>query len=94
MITIKYLLLVFSVLLGYSFGWYFTEKNILADKHPLFKFKAFMCRPCLSFHIAWVTATAISLLFNDWIMVVFGIIMSLLMYWGLKIDEKNKTIKI
>lgn len=94
MLTIKFLLLVFSVLIGYIFGWYFTEKNRLADKHPLFRFEAFECRQCLSFHIVWVTSTAISLLFNDWIMVVFGIIMALVMYFGIKIDQKNKTIKV
>lgn len=94
MLTIKFILLVLSIEFGYALGWYFTEKNRLADKHPLFQFTAFECRACLSFHIAWVTATIISLLFEDWIMLIFGIAMALVMYWGIKIDTKNKTFKI
>lgn len=94
MLTIKFILLVFSIFFGYTLGWYFTESNRLADKHPLFQFEAFECRGCLSFHIAWVTSTIISLLFEDWIMLIIGIIMALIMYWGIYIDAKNKTITI
>ncbi len=94
MLAIKFILLVLSVLIGYTFGWYFTEKNRLADKHPLFEFEVFECRQCLSFHIAWVTSTIISLLFEDWIMLIIGIVMALMMFWGLKIDQKKKTISV
>lgn len=94
MLAIKFILLVFSVFLGYSLGWYFTEKNRLADKHQLFQFEAFECRQCLSFHIAWVCSTFISLLFGDWVMLVIGIMMALIMYVGIRIDIKNKTIKL
>lgn len=92
MLAFKFVLLVISIFIGYTFGWYFTEKNRLADKHPLFQFEAFECRQCLSFHIAWVTSTIISLLLEDWIMLLIGIVMALIMFWGLKIDQKKKTI--
>lgn len=92
MIAFKFVLLVISIFIGYIFGWYFTEKNRLADKHPLFQFEAFECRQCLSFHIAWVTSTIISLLLEDWIMLLIGIVMALIMFLGLKVDQKKKTI--
>ena len=94
MLAIKFIFLVLSIFIGYTLGWYFTEKNRLADKHPLFEFEAFECRQCLSFHIAWVTSTIISLIFGDWIMAVIGIAMAFIMYFGIKIDQKHKTIKI
>lgn len=94
MLAIKFVLLVLSILIGYTLGWYFTEEYRLADKHPLFKFQAFECRGCLSFHIAWVTSTFISLLFGDWVILLIGILMALIMYWGIKTDQRNKTIKI
>lgn len=96
MLVIKFIILIISVLTGYTLGWYFTEPSMfrLADKHPLFQFKAFECRGCLSFHIAWVTSTLFSLAFGDWIMLGIGIVMALIMYWGIKIDEKNKTVKL
>ena len=93
-LAIKFILLVISIFIGYTLGWYLTEIYRLADKHPLFQFEAFECRQCLSFHIAWVTSTIISLLFGDWIMLIVGIIMALIMYLGIRIDTKNKTIKI
>ena len=92
MLAIKFILLVLSMFNGYVFGWYFTEKNRLADKHPLFQFEAFECRQCLSFHIAWFASTIISLLLEDWIMLLIGIVMALIMFWGLKVDQKKKRI--
>lgn len=94
MLVIKFICLVVSMLIGYTLGWYFTEKNRLADKHPLFQFTAFECKSCLSFHIAWVASTIISLAFGDWIMLVIGIVMALIMWLGIRIDQKHKTIKI
>lgn len=94
MLAFKFLLLIFSVLFGYTLGWYFTESYRLADKHPLFRFKAFECRKCLSFHIAWVTSTFISLIFPDWIMFIIGLFFAIMLHIGLRIDEKEKTIII
>lgn len=94
MLAFKFVLLVVSVIIGYVFGYVFTMTKYDLAKYDLFKFKAFECRPCLSFHIAWVTSTFISLLFNDWIMLIIGVIFALIMWFGLIIDEKQKTIKI
>jgi len=94
MLAIKFILLVLSVLIGYTFGWYFTEQYRLADKHPLFQFEGFECRQCLSFHIAWVTSTFISLIFNDWIMLIIGVFFAFMLYIGLRIDQRKKTITI
>ena len=95
MLGVKFITLVLSVFIGYVFGWLFTETDYrLADKHPLFRFEAFECRQCLSFHIAWVTSTFISLLFGDWIMLAIGVFFAFMLYIGIRIDTKNKTIKI
>jgi len=94
MLAIKFILLVLSVLVAYALGYYFTEEYRLADKHPLFNFQAFECRQCLSFHISWVTSTFISLLFGDWIMVTVGVFFAFMLYLGLRIDQKRKTIII
>lgn len=94
MLAIKFLLLVASVVNGYVLGYVFTETKYDLAKYRLFQFKAFECRKCLSFHISWVTSTVLSLLFEDWIMLIIGVIFAFILFVGLKIDEKNKTIKI
>lgn len=93
MLAIKFILLVISVLIGYTLGYLFTEKYTLAN-WSLFNFEAFKCRQCLSFHIAWVTSTLISLLFEDWVMLVIGVAFAFMLFLGLKIDQKRKTIRI
>lgn len=94
MLAIKFLLLVFSVLFGYTAGYVLTETKWRLSRYPLFKFQAFECRKCLSTHIAWVTSTFISLLFPDWVMFIIGLGFAGMLFIGLYLDEKNKTIKI
>lgn len=94
MIAIKFILLVFSVLLGYTLGYVFTETKYRLARYPLFQFQAFECRKCLSTHISWVTSTFIALLFEDWIMLIIGLIFAAVLFIGLYVDERNKTIKI
>ena len=94
MLAIKFLLLVFSVLFGYTMGYILTETKWRLSRWGLFQFQAFECRKCLSTHIAWVTSTFISLLFGDWLMLIIGLIFAGFLFLGLYIDEKNNTIKI
>lgn len=94
MLAIKFLILLYSVFAGYFLGYFFTEKYPIASKWKIFDFEAFKCRQCLSFHIAWVTSTIFSLLFNDWIMLIIGVAFAFMLFIGLKIDQRNKTIKI
>lgn len=94
MLAIKFILLVISVLIGYTLGYVFTETKLRLSNWKLFQFEAFQCRQCLSFHIAWVTSTIISLLFNDWTMLFIGIGFAFMLFIGLKIDQKRKTINI
>ena len=94
MLAIKFLLLVFSVLFGYTLGYIFTETKYRLSRWGLFQFQAFECRKCLSTHISWVTSTFISLLFVDWVMFTIGLIFSGILFLGLYLDEKNKTIKL
>lgn len=93
MLTLKFILLILSMLVGYTLGYVFTETKYDLQKYPLFRFKAFACRPCLTFHICWVTATAVSLAFESWEMVAIGIAMSFGVFAGLKIDEKQRQWK-
>ena len=94
MLAVKFLLLILSVLVGYFLGYLFTEKYQIVAKWEVLDFEGFKCRQCLSFHIAWVTSTVISLLFQDWIMLIIGVVFAFALFVGLKIDQKNKTIKI
>ena len=93
-LAIKFIALVASIFLGYTLGYIFTETKYDLAKYRFFQFKAFECRKCLSFHIAWVTSTIVSLLFNDWIMVAAGILAAFILFAGLLIDEKNRTVNI
>ena len=94
MLCLKFLILVIVVLFAYTVGYYAVDVYDLSSKHGLFKFTAFECRPCFTFHLSWVTSTAISLLFGDFVMLLIGIFFALMTYLGLKNDVENKTIKI
>ena len=95
MLAIKFILLLFSVFVGYILGFIFTEDDdFRLSRFRLFQFQAFECRKCLSTHIAWVTSTLISLIFEDWLMLIIGLVFAAALFTGLYIDEKNKTIKI
>mgnify|MGYP006874652637 CR=1 FL=1 len=94
MMAIKFSLLIFSVILGYTLGYIFTETKYRLARFEIFKFQGFECRKCLSTHIAWVTSTFISLLFGDWLMLIIGLIFAGALFTGLYIDERNKTIKL
>lgn len=92
MLAIKFIILLLCTFIGYTLGYFFTEKFRLA-KWELFQFTAFQCRPCLSFHISWVTSTLVALLFMDFKMLLVGIVFAFGLWLGLKVDQKNKTIK-
>ena len=94
MLAIKFLLLLVSVFAGYFLGYFFTETKYRLSRYDVFKMTVWECRQCLSFHIAWVTSTFISLLFDDWIMLIVGVVFAFALFAGLKIDQKIKTIKI
>ena len=93
-LAIKFIILVGLTLLAYVLGYIFTETKLDLAKWRLFQFKAFECRPCLSFHICWVLTTFVSLIYMDWIMLIVGIVFAFVLFIGLKIDQKNKTLKL
>lgn len=94
MLTIKFILLVLCVFIGYTLGFVLTETKYRLAKYRLFQFQAFECRKCLSTHITWVLTTLCSTLFSDWLMFIIGLFFAAMLFTGLYIDEKNKTIKI
>ena len=93
-LAIKFIILIGLVLLAYTLGYIFTETKLDLAQWKLFQFKAFECRPCLSFHICWVLTTFVSLIYMDWIMLIVGIAFAFVLFIGLKIDQKHKTIKL
>lgn len=92
MTAIGFLSLVMATLLSYTFGFILTETRYTLARYRLFQFKAFMCRPCLSFHICWVLNTALSLFMDSGIMLAVGMVFSAFLYIGLKIDEKGRFV--
>ena len=82
------------IFLAYTVGYYVVDVWDISTKHDLFKFTAFECRPCFTFHVAWVTSTAISLLFGAFVMLFIGILFALMTYLGLPKDVENTTTKI
>lgn len=93
-LMLKFAGLLLSAFAGYLLGYILTETDLRLSRFKIFQFKAFECRPCLSFHLAWVTSTFVALGFADWIMLIIGIIFAFALFAGLKIDEKNKTVLI
>lgn len=93
-LVIKFALLLSSALIGYFLGYFLTETKYRLSRYRIFQFKAFECRPCLSFHLAWITSTFVALSFADWIMLIIGVIFAFALFAGLKIDQKEKTISI
>lgn len=94
MLAIKFIILVLCVLAGYTLGFIFTETKYRLGRYPLFQFQAFECRKCLSTHITWVLTTLASCIFSDWKMFIVGLFFATMLFIGLYIDEKNKTIKL
>ena len=94
MITIKFLLLLASVFTGYFLGYLFTETKYRLAEYRIFQFKAFECRKCLSTHIAWVTSTLFATIFEDWYVFIIGLIFAAALFWGLYIDEKERTVSL
>lgn len=94
MLAIKFLLLVLCVFVGYFLGYFLTETKYRLSRFDVFKMIVWECRKCLSFHITWTLTTFISLLFCDWIMFIIGIFFAFMLFLGLYLDQKHKTIKI
>lgn len=94
MLVFKFILLILSVFAGYSLGYLMTETKYRLGQWRFFQFKAFECRKCLSTHIAWVTSTFAALCLSDWIMLGVGLVFAAVLFVGLYVDEKNRTINI
>ena len=94
MLAVKFSLLILSVLIGYFLGYFLTETKYRLARYDVFKMTVWECRKCLSTHIAWVTSTFISLLFNDWLMLIIGLIFAGFLFLGLYLDERQKTITL
>lgn len=92
--ALKFLILSACCALGYFGGWFLTEKWPLSSLGGPFRFTAFECRSCLSFHLAWWPAVLVSLAMGDIVMALIGVAMALMVHWGIRIDEREKTEKV
>lgn len=94
MIALKFVLLIISVLTGYFLGYFFTETKYRLARYDVFKMTVWECRKCLSTHIAWVTSTLFATIFEDWLVFIIGLIFAAALFWGLYLDEKEKTVSL
>lgn len=94
MVLIKFLLLSLSVFIGLIFGYVLTETRYRIANIPAFNVKPFTCKKCLSFHISWFTAACFSLYLEDFKMLAVGFLFSFILFVGLVIDERERTISI
>ncbi|MEN9918326.1 MAG: hypothetical protein RL662_762 [Bacteroidota bacterium] len=75
-------------------GWLLTETSFrLADKFHFFNKRPFNCRPCLTFHLTWIHAGAISLTESNIKLFLYGVLMAAVIWIGLEIENRNKMIK-
>lgn len=73
------------------FTWWLTEK----DNVPKFlEYKPFQCRTCITFWLLTGIYAALGVSFELWIVLITGIILAVLNAIAMKIDQKNKTVKI
>lgn len=72
-------------------GEYLSIQLPMYDK--LLDRKPFNCRPCLTFHLSWITTTLMALAFNSAPIFVLGIIYSFVVFIILYLIDKNKITK-
>lgn len=66
---------------------------LLPEKHLVFERKPFNCRPCLSFHIFWMSTTAYAIVFQYLIFLVAGILSAFILFFTLKYIDNKKIEK-
>jgi len=81
-------IIILSALFG---GWLLTEtKYRLADKHPLLNRKPFSCRPCLTFHFAWMLSAIAAYSIGSLAFFVVGLALAFGVWAFLEIESRSK----
>ena len=93
MYALQFLVLIAINLLSLAVGYILTNKIYLPNYSDFFQFKPFRCQKCMTFHIDWIISTFVSLLFNNYIMLIFGLIFSFGLFILLYLDEKERFIQ-
>lgn len=65
----------------------------LPELDKWFDRKPFNCRPCLTFHLAWVSTVGASLVTGSLHVLVWGVITAILLFTFLKIIDNKKITK-
>lgn len=67
---------------------------LLSDKLPdidnRFDRKPFNCRPCLTFHLTWLTSGIFALVFHTWQLIAGGILIAFILFGILKFINNKK----
>lgn len=73
-------------------GRVLTEhKNIaLPVLFPKLDRKPFNCRPCLTFHLLWMVNTVCAFIFESFVLFVFGVVFSWVVFGVLHYSSKSK----
>lgn len=78
-----------------TLGSFLTENNKLALPILLKQLdrKPFNCRPCLTFHLLWISYATTALVLQSWLFFVIGFIFSFAIFALLYIDNQSKISK-
>lgn len=90
-LILEFVLLFVIYVVIVAAAYYLTEVKKLPK---WLQFKPFNCRTCCTFWSLLITYLAIGISFNLWGLVIGGVILAILTGIALKIDEKEKTVKL
>ena len=82
-------------ILGIIIGKLLTENDKFAISYLSKKLdrKPFNCKPCLTFHILWITYLFVSLYTHSWALFAVGIVFSFVIFGVLYFAAKSKIVK-
>ena len=66
--------------------------QVLPGIHSLFDRKPFCCRPCLTFHMVWMSLAAISFLAGSGVLLLCGIAVAFAIFFLLRYIDNKKII--
>lgn len=85
-ITILFISAVIGIWTADKLAQFLPELHVLFDRRP------FNCRPCLSFHLTWISVGGFACLFNSFVLFFGGIATAFVVYLVVKYFD-NKIIQ-
>ena len=91
-IKILQIILIFTI---FIIDRYVVDEWVNQDNYPKWlDYRPWNCQQCCTFWSLLVIYLTVGLVFNLWWTMIGGMILSLLNAIAMKVDQKNKTIKI